>query len=322
MHINQDQLGDRKQCEAACSAALAAGSSVVVDRCNHTMQQRSHWLDLARRQAQRSRGPIQLLALCLELPVGLCIERAVGRGAHATLSPTDAPDVIHRFASEWQAPQRREGFGAVLVAHNSEQAAALAAQVLAGQALPAPAPTVEPQQHWMQPPHGLMGQQQQPWQQQQPQPGWQQQQRLHFGSRADAASSWRTPADGEAAKAAPPAAERQHPPRSPHRAAGGSNAVPFWPHSPQQQQQRHEPHGPHHPRRHPWHGPHHRHDQPHGPPLDLVGGAPATKPILLFDANGTLTSHTSMRRSAGVHRARPGVEHLRRLSVRCAGFVG
>ena len=51
---------------------------------------------------------------------------------------------------------------------------------------------------------------------------------------------------------------------------------------------------------------------------DVVGndGAIDTRPILLFDLNGTLTSHTSQRRSAGRNKLRPGTHHLRRLQVR------
>ena len=40
-----------------------------------------------------------------------------------------------------------------------------------------------------------------------------------------------------------------------------------------------------------------------------------TRPILLFDLNGTLTSHTFARRSAGRSLMRPGIPHLRRLQV-------
>ena len=40
------------------------------------------------------------------------------------------------------------------------------------------------------------------------------------------------------------------------------------------------------------------------------------RPILLFDLNGTLTSHTAARRSAGVNLMRPGVHHLTQLQVR------
>ena len=51
--------------------------------------------------------------------------------------------------------------------------------------------------------------------------------------------------------------------------------------------------------------------------LDLeVPKAPNdTRPIALFDLNGTLTSHTAKRRSAGVNKMRPGVHHLMRLHV-------
>jgi hypothetical protein len=38
--------------------------------------------------------------------------------------------------------------------------------------------------------------------------------------------------------------------------------------------------------------------------------------ILLFDLNGTLTSHTSKRRSAGINRMRPGLDHMQRLQVK------
>lgn len=37
--------------------------------------------------------------------------------------------------------------------------------------------------------------------------------------------------------------------------------------------------------------------------------------VLLFDLNGTLTSHTSKRRSSGINKLRPGTKHLLRLKV-------
>ena len=42
---------------------------------------------------------------------------------------------------------------------------------------------------------------------------------------------------------------------------------------------------------------------------------PDPRPIVLFDLNGTLTSHTSKRRSAGSNKMRPGTPQLRRLQV-------
>jgi hypothetical protein len=49
--------------------------------------------------------------------------------------------------------------------------------------------------------------------------------------------------------------------------------------------------------------------------LDASDGR-GTAPLLLFDLNGTLTSHTAVRRGAGCNRMRPGTHHLRRLQVR------
>ena len=48
----------------------------------------------------------------------------------------------------------------------------------------------------------------------------------------------------------------------------------------------------------------------------LDEGTADSRPILLFDLNGTLTSHTAARRSAGVNLMRPGIHHLMRLHVR------
>ena len=47
--------------------------------------------------------------------------------------------------------------------------------------------------------------------------------------------------------------------------------------------------------------------------------APASLPVILFDLNGTLTSHTSARRNSGTSKLRPGLHHLHRLKVRSQG---
>lgn len=60
------------------------------------------------------------------------------------------------------------------------------------------------------------------------------------------------------------------------------------------------------------------HDAPSVPQrfLDVTAGPPGdTRPILLFDLNGTLTSHTAQRRSAGLNLVRPGIHHLMQLQV-------
>lgn len=389
--INQDQLGDRKACEAACWQALSAGQSVVIDRCNHSAMQRLHWLDIARRTRQ---GGVRILALVLELPAELCTQRAEARGAHATLPAAQAREVIQRFVAEWQPPLRREGFDAVQVARTPEEGAAAAAALLRSASAPTAAPAwaatagmamdvaeVEPavplsaarvqlnasapafqagmwsapapasQPDGWQTRQGMQQGMQPGWGQQAPQQGAQHQQRQRYTSRADAAASWRRGEDSAAAGDATGAAagpawsrhstgppldqqqQQQHPSngmahrwgqqdeRPPHGGeppSPGSNIVPFprlrtasRERSPRHQQMHHSQHAAHDrhtPRPHPWQR--HRHDEPSGLCLDAHAGA---KPILMFDANGCITSHTSMRRSAGIHKPRPGIHHLHRL---------
>jgi hypothetical protein len=227
---------------------------------------------------------------------------------------------------EWQYPQQREGFHAIRIARSSEEAQALARQVLSqhgSPAAPAP-PTAVPSQ---QLPEGLptlrhasapallrppsvaaasLAQQQQQ--------GWQQQQERGFSSKpgADLAASWRPPACSDEGSTAPPRPKGHERMPQAARAGGAGNVVPFPGKAKAPPAAAAPPVDPHLPRRHPWcrHG----HDEPSGRVLDA--GLDAARPVLMFDANGVLTTHTSMRRSVGVHRARPGVHHLRRLQAR------
>ena len=51
--------------------------------------------------------------------------------------------------------------------------------------------------------------------------------------------------------------------------------------------------------------------------LDMVGreGGQDDRPFLLFDLNGTLTSHTHKRQSSGINLMRPGIHHLMQLQA-------
>jgi hypothetical protein len=44
-------------------------------------------------------------------------------------------------------------------------------------------------------------------------------------------------------------------------------------------------------------------------------------PLLLFDLNGTLTSHTAARNSSGITRLRPCIHLLRKLQVRAPSVL-
>jgi hypothetical protein len=50
-------------------------------------------------------------------------------------------------------------------------------------------------------------------------------------------------------------------------------------------------------------------------PYDLLPSYKSGLPILLWDLNGTLTSHVPKRGSAGQNLVRPGIKSLRRLSA-------
>ena len=51
--------------------------------------------------------------------------------------------------------------------------------------------------------------------------------------------------------------------------------------------------------------------------LDMVGRGAGQddRPFLLFDLNGTLTSHTHKRQSSGINLMRPGIHHLMQLQA-------
>ena len=109
--VNQDRLGNRKRCERAAAAALAAGDRVVVDRCNHDAAQRSHWLRLL-----AAGGGGGAYAVWLDAPEDLCVARVLGRVGHRTLPPTPkSAKVVRGFRTSFVAPRAdAEGLAAVL----------------------------------------------------------------------------------------------------------------------------------------------------------------------------------------------------------------
>ncbi|KAG2446828.1 hypothetical protein HYH02_008388 [Chlamydomonas schloesseri] len=122
-HVSQDELGSRRACEQECAGALRQGWNVVVDRCNFDEQQRSHWVQIAR--CCRSRQPVQMVAVQLLLPLGVCRERARGRTDHPTLGPHNCDEVISRFAADFVHVRSGEGFHRVVTARSSQEAEAL-----------------------------------------------------------------------------------------------------------------------------------------------------------------------------------------------------
>ncbi|MEW5313612.1 MAG: hypothetical protein WDW38_005166 [Sanguina aurantia] len=79
--VNQDTIkggspGTRKQCLSAARRALSSGDCCVIDRCNFDPDQRGDFLQLA------ASMHVPVHAVLLNLPVEVCVQRAVGRINH------------------------------------------------------------------------------------------------------------------------------------------------------------------------------------------------------------------------------------------------
>lgn len=96
LSLLQDELGNRRACEQAASAALHNSSHVVIDRCNFNPQQRRTWLQLAAAYTQQ---PVCVMALHLNVPLHVCKQRVAARIDHPTLFGAHAAGVVHRWAT-------------------------------------------------------------------------------------------------------------------------------------------------------------------------------------------------------------------------------
>jgi atypical dual specificity phosphatase len=98
---SQDDLG-REECERLWSSSPRAGSVCILDRCNLTIAERSHWLGLCS-------GP-PTSCVYFNIDPSLCIRRSTGRPLHPTLPAGRAPRIIDELAAQFQAPTHSEGF--------------------------------------------------------------------------------------------------------------------------------------------------------------------------------------------------------------------
>jgi predicted kinase len=120
--VNQDTLGNRRKCEAACARAFDRGDRVVVDRCNHDRSQRAHWTRLL-----AAAGGGQVVAVWLTTPVDACVDRVLARPAHPTLAGPGAEDVVRRFEGSFAAPALDEVDAVVELAPTDDYDAVAAA---------------------------------------------------------------------------------------------------------------------------------------------------------------------------------------------------
>ena len=101
IRISQDDVGTRKRVIKTADNHLAAGGSVIIDRCNFSFTQRKYFTDLARSHRAST--------VCVQLPnfddVIYCSNRAILRGNDGVHTPdTDWFAVCSRVYSELQPP--------------------------------------------------------------------------------------------------------------------------------------------------------------------------------------------------------------------------
>ncbi|WFD28060.1 hypothetical protein MNAN1_003068 [Malassezia nana] len=108
---NQDEMGSRKNVEAAVRHELWAGHSVLVDRTNIDERQRADWLLLAREL--RGSIPIETSLIVFDVPPSVCHARLAQRTNHPTIpTPEQAFRILALFDRSFVRPSaaRPEGF--------------------------------------------------------------------------------------------------------------------------------------------------------------------------------------------------------------------
>jgi len=116
IRISQDELGSREACIQKAGEALRRGRTIIIDRCNHTVAQRQHWIDLANQHGTT--------ATCMFLSVNPdeCFHRINLRKNHPTISEYMSSEqkrnIINHFFLEFEPPTLAEGFLEVILRRN------------------------------------------------------------------------------------------------------------------------------------------------------------------------------------------------------------
>ncbi|GAA5860813.1 hypothetical protein JCM3774_003147 [Rhodotorula dairenensis] len=106
VRVNQDDLGDRRTCEAAVRSALSQGRNVVVDRQNFDAPQRRTWLEIA-----NEFPGVRVGGMVMGTPKDECRTRLLARTGHPTIDNPDlAVTLLEKFSGLWEEPRIDEGF--------------------------------------------------------------------------------------------------------------------------------------------------------------------------------------------------------------------
>ena len=123
--VCQDILKSREKCKTAAYDALSRGQSVVIDRTNVTAEQRSVWIDIAKKH--------NVPCFCLSLrsdakcEISHLTSRCVSRVSHegnlnGKLKEKQIKSVLSRMAKNYVKPSLSEGFVSVFSCVRDEDA--------------------------------------------------------------------------------------------------------------------------------------------------------------------------------------------------------
>ncbi len=115
--VNQDLLGSRAKCLDKMHDLLEQGKNVIVDRCNVSEEQRSHWI-----QAALYHGVQLITAIVLEVDTEEAIARVFMRKNHPTitedLSLEKKRSIVGNFNGQFSMPRLSEGFSSIVITRN------------------------------------------------------------------------------------------------------------------------------------------------------------------------------------------------------------
>jgi RNA ligase len=100
--ISQDEQGKEGHRVAFREAIERDEPFIVLDRMNHSREQRGNYLSLARKHGYRTK------IVWVNADRNLCIKRAKARKNHPTLAPEKAEEAISWFFKSFQVPSRKE----------------------------------------------------------------------------------------------------------------------------------------------------------------------------------------------------------------------
>lgn len=123
VRANQDDLG-RKGCidlvQRTVPQVRQRKARLVVDRCNLVQGERAEWLDMLGSPAAK-----EITCVFFDLGAESCKQRAAARQNHPTIRAGGGGRIIDEQAKQLERPKTSEGFGAVEVVRNYQEAAAL-----------------------------------------------------------------------------------------------------------------------------------------------------------------------------------------------------